>query len=139
MEIQPYLSFEGRCDEAIAFYRRAVDAEVTLLMRFKECPETAGCQPNPDHAEKVMHASLRLGDSTLLVSDGRCAGQPSFKGVTLSLIVRDEAEAERRFGALADGGQVQMPLAPTFFSKRFGMLADRFGVSWMVLVRPNQA
>jgi PhnB protein len=138
MEIQPYLSFEGRCDEAIAFYRRAVDAEVTLLMRFKDMPKDAGgdCQPDPKVAEKVMHASLRIGDSIVLASDGRCAGEPNFKGINLSLIVRDEAEAERRFNALADGGQVHMPLAQTFFSKRFGMLADRFGVSWMVLVRP---
>ena len=137
MQVQPYLFFDGRCEEAIEFYRRALGAEVTMLMRFKDgpqCDEPAMVPPGA--ADKVMHASLRLGETTVLASDGRCEGRPSFQGFSLSLTVRDDAEAERLFDALAAGGQVQMPLAKTFFSSRFGMVADRFGVSWMIYVAP---
>lgn len=132
MQIQPYLFFDGRCDEALAFYRTALGAEITMLMRFKESPET-GMIP-PGAADKVMHASVRIGDATILASDGRCTGQPNFQGMALSLIVTNESEAEKLFAALSNGGQVQMPLAQTFFSPRFGMVADRFGVLWMVYV-----
>jgi PhnB protein len=132
MQIQPYLNFEGRCEEALNFYRGALGAEVTRLMRFKECPEPG--MVSPGWEEKVMHASFRVGAATILASDGRCMGKPGFQGVSLALTVSDDAEAERRFKALADGGQVQMPLTKTFFSSRFGMVADRFGVSWMILV-----
>jgi PhnB protein len=137
MQVQPYLFFDGRCEEAIEFYRRAVGAEVTMLMRFKESPEpqSPGAVP-PGSENKIMHASFRIGDSTVMASDGRCLGRPAFQGFSLSLTVSDDAEAERRFAALAEGGQVQMPLAKTFFSSRFGMVADRFGVSWMVVVAP---
>jgi len=137
MLVQSYLFFDGRCDEAIEFYRRALDAEVTMLLRFKDNPEpekAGGITPSTE--DKVMHAQMRIGDTVILASDGRCTGQPDFKGSALALTVADEAEAERRFAALADGGQVTMPLANTFFSTRFGMLSDRFGVAWMVLVRP---
>jgi PhnB protein len=135
MQIQPYLFFDGRCEEAIAFYRAALGADVTMLMRFNECPETGpGCNVTPGTENKVMHASLRIGDATVLASDGRCAGQPAFQGFALSLDAPNEAEAERLFGALSDGGQVQMPLDKTFFASRFGMVADRFGVTWMVIV-----
>jgi PhnB protein len=133
MQVQPYLFFEGRCAEALEFYQRALGAEVTMLMHYKDSPEPAMVHGNQD---KVMHASFRIGDSTVLASDGRCQGQPSFHGFSLSLVVVDDAEAERRFAALAEGGQVQMPLAKTFFSSRFGMVADRFGVSWMIVVAP---
>ncbi len=132
MQVQPYLFFDGRCDEAIAFYRSALGAEVTMLMRFKEAPDPGMCRPGTE--DKVMHASLRIGDATVFASDGRCEGPAKFQGFSLSLTVADEAEAERLFAALGDGGQVQMPLTKTFFSPRFGMLADRFGVSWMILV-----
>ena len=132
MQIQPYLFFDGRCDEAIEFYRSALGAEVTMLMRFKDNPDPGMGQPMA--GDKVMHASLRIGETTILVSDGHCQGRPSFQGFSLSLTVRDDAEAERLFAALADGGQVQMPLAQTFFSSRFGMVADCFGVLWMVYV-----
>ena len=132
MQIQPYLSFDGRCEEAIEFYRRTLGAKVEMLMRFKEAPEP-GMSP-PEAGEKVMHAALRIGDSIVLASDGRCLGKPSFQGFALSLTATNEAEAGRLFAALADGGQVQMPLAKTFFSPSFGMVADRFGVSWMVYV-----
>jgi PhnB protein len=137
MQVQPYLFFDGRCDEAVEFYHRALGAEVTMLMRFKDSPEPhdPGMMP-PNAGDKVMHVSFRIGETTVLASDGRCEGRPSFQGFALSLMVPDEAEAERRFAALADGGQVQMPLTKTFFASRFGMVADRFGVSWMIYVAP---
>lgn len=134
MQVQPYLCFEGRCEEAVEFYRKALDAEITMLMRFKESPDPGMCSPGT--LEKVMHMSFRVGDTTLLASDGRCSGQANFQGISLSLTVPNDAEAERRFASLADGGQVQMPLTKTFFSSSFGMVADRFGVQWMVFVAP---
>jgi PhnB protein len=137
MEIQPYLFFDGRCEEAVEFYRGALGAEVEMLMRFKDNPEPDEHSMVPPGAEnKVMHAALRIGDTTILASDGRCLGQPSFEGFSLSLTVPNEAEADRLFAALANGGQVRTPLTKTFFSSRFGMLADRFGVSWMIYVAP---
>ena len=134
MQIQPYLFFDGRCQEAIEFYRRAVGAEVAALMRYKESPDPGMIQPGSE--DKVMHASFRVGETTVLASDGRCGGHPSFQGFALSLTVSSASEAERLFGALVEGGQVTMPLAATFFSPRFGMTTDRFGVSWMVYVAP---
>ena len=134
MQVQPYLSFEGRCEEAVEFYRKVLGAEVTALMRFKESPDPGMCSPGS--LDKVMHMSFRIGDTTLLASDGRCTGQPNFQGISLTLTVPNDAEAERVFASLADGGQVQMPLTKTFFSSRFGMVADRFGVAWMILVAP---
>lgn len=137
MQVQPYLLFDGRCEEAIDFYRKAVGAEVNMLLRYKDHPEPAaeGMIP-PGSGEKVMHANLRIGDSIVLASDGRCQGQPNFQGFSLSLTAKDGAEAERLFTALSDQGKVHMPLAKTFFSSHFGMLADRFGVTWMVYVAP---
>jgi PhnB protein len=137
MQIQPYLFFEGRCEEALEFYRRVLGAEVTALVRFKDIPEphVPGMIP-PGGEEKVMHSSIRIGDTTVLASDGRCAGGAKFQGFSLSLTVASAAEAEQRFAALAEAGQVQMPLTKTFFSPQFGMLADRFGVSWMIYVMP---
>jgi len=135
MQIQPYLFFDGRCEEAAEYYRRALGAEVTMLMRWKDHPEPQQpCMVSPGNENKVMHMRFRIGDTEVLASDGRCLGQPSFQGFALSLTAANEAEAERLFGALSDGGQVQMPLAKTFFSPSFGMVADRFGVSWMVYV-----
>lgn len=131
MHIQPYLHFNGCCEEALEFYRGALGAEVTFLMRFKDSTEPQPGMVPPGSEDKVMHATLRIGDATLMASD---CGPPSFQGVSLSITVSGEAEAERLFAALADGGQVRMPLAKTFFSPRFGMLADRFGVSWMIHV-----
>jgi len=133
--LQPYLFFDGRCEEALDFYRKALGAEVTALMRFKDSPEPAMAGPgvSPD---KVMHASFRFGDTTVMASDGQCTGKPGFQGFSLSLSVPTEAEADKLFAALANGGQVQAPLTKTFFSKKFGMVADRFGVGWMVIVMP---
>ena len=136
MQIQPYLFFEGRAEEAAEFYKRQLGAEVEMMMRNKDAPEKPppGMLP-PNSENKVMHMALKIGGTTVLGSDGNCNGKPNFQGFSLSLTVRDEAEATKVFAALADGGQVHMPLAKTFFSPSFGMLADRFGVSWMVLVR----
>lgn len=135
MHIQPYLFFDGRCEEAIAFYRDKLGAEVTMLTRFKDAPEPARMGP-PGSENKVMHAHLRIGDADVLASDGRCEGNPQFQGFSLSLTAASDDEAEKMFTALGDGGVVQMPLSKTFFSSRFGMVADRFGVSWMVYVAP---
>jgi PhnB protein len=135
MQVQPYLFFDGRCEEAIEFYKGALGARVEMLMRFRESPDPPppGMVP-PGSEDKVMHACLRIGDTAVMVSDGRCQGRPSFSGFSLSLTARDEADADRLFAALAEGGEVQMPLGKTFFSPRFGIVADRFGVSWMVIV-----
>jgi PhnB protein len=137
MLVQPYLFLDGRCEEAIEFYRKALGAEVEMLMRFKDCPETPqpGMVP-PGSENKVMHSCLRIGDTRVMASDGHCLGKPNFQGFSLSLTVANAAEADRVFAALGAGGQVQMPLNKTFFSPRFGMVADRFGVSWMVIVAP---
>jgi PhnB protein len=131
-QIQPYLFLDGRCDEAVEFYRRAVGAEVVMLMRYKDSPDP-GMAP-PGMSDKVMHGNLKIGDSTILMSDGHGQGKPNFEGFALSLTVANEMEADKFFGALSQDGKVQMPLAKTFFSPRFGMLTDRFGVSWMVYV-----
>ena len=134
MKIQPYLFFEGRCEEALEFYRSAIGAEVTALMRFKDGPDPGSC--GPGNEEKVMHSSFRIGDAEVMASDGMASGNPNFQGVSLALTVPDEAAASRHFNALADGGQVQMPLTKTFFSPSFGMVADRFGVAWMIMAEP---
>src|SRR5271166_2150994 len=134
MHIQPYLFFEGSCEQAIEFYRDAVGAEVQMLMRFKDLPEGEPGMVPPGSADKIMHASLQIGQSKVMMSDGRCSGTAGFAGFSLSLAVADDAEAQRVFAALEDGGQVVMPLAKTFFSPRFGMVRDRFGVQWMVIV-----
>jgi PhnB protein len=137
MQVQPYLYFEGRCEEAIGFYRKALGAEVTTLMRYKDSPEPHQPGMVPPGAEnKVMHSSFRIGETTVMASDGLCSGKPDFKGVSLTITVPNDNEAEQLFAALGDGGQVQMPLTKTFFSSRFGMVADRFGVSWMLIVVP---
>jgi PhnB protein len=137
MQLQPYLFFNGRCEEAIEFYRKALGAEVDMLMRYNESPDPPPPGVIPAGWEnKVMHASLRIGGAVLMASDGCGEGPPSFQGFSLSLSVPDEATADRLFAALGDGGQVQMPLGRTFFSPRFGMVADRYGVSWMIIVAP---
>lgn len=138
--IRPYLSFEGKCEEAIEFYRHALGAQLNMLMRFKDCPEppSPGCVP-PGSENKVMHAQFTIGNNVLMASDARCTGKPVFQGIQLSLTLPSAADVERAFNALAEGGQVQMPLAKTFFSERFGVVTDRFGVCWMTLVTPNTA
>ena len=134
MQIQPYLFFEGRADEAIEFYKKAVGAKTEMVMRLKEAPDQS--MISSGNADKVMHAAIKIGDATVLMSDGRNSGKPNFQGFSLTIYAKDEAEADKLFGALAEGGEVRMPLDKTFFSPRFGMLADKFGVGWMVIVQP---
>ncbi len=131
MSLEPYLSFEGRCDEAFAFYGRHLGAEVEGLMRYKDAPGGAPC-PRGATPENVMHARIRVGDGHFMASDGNNSGQPRFSGVSLTLAVKDDAEARRKFDGLCEGGQVVQPLIPTFFASSFGMVVDKFGVSWMV-------
>ena len=136
-QVQPYLFFDGRCEEAVDYYRRALGAEVISLLRFKDGPQPSDPNLHPPGSEdKVMHMSFCIGNTEILASDGECHGKPSFQGFSLSLNASDDAEAERLFTALADGGQVRMPLGKTFFSSSFGMVADRYGVGWMVVVLP---
>ena len=135
MQVQPYLNFDGRCEEALEFYRTALGAEVAILMRFKDNPEPQPGMTSPGSENKVMHATLQVGGNTLMASDGRCTGKPNFEGFSLSLRVQTEAQADRLFAALADGGRTELPLTKTFFSPRFGMVTDRFGVCWMVIVQ----
>jgi PhnB protein len=132
MQVQPYLNFDGRCEEALEFYKKAVDAKVAMLMRFKDAPDKSMITPGNEN--KVMHSAVQVGDSMVLMSDGRCMGNANFNGIALTISAKTEAEADKIFNGLADGGQVTMPLAKTFFSPKFGMLADKFGVGWMVLV-----
>jgi PhnB protein len=132
--IQPYLFFGGRCEEALEFYRSALGAQVDMLMRHKDNPEPPPPgMLQPGFENKIMHACFRVGGTAIMASDG-CQEGSNFSGFSLSLTVPTEAEADRVFALLADGGQVQMPLTKTFWSPRFGMLTDRFGVSWMVIV-----
>ena len=135
MQVQPYLFFDGRCDDALNFYKTALGAKVDMLMRFKEAPDQS--MVSPDSKDKVMHAAVHIGDTQVLMSDGRCQGKPSFQGFSLTINAPDIAAAERLFNALAEGGQVQMPMSEPFFASRFGMLADKFGVGWMVIVEKN--
>ncbi len=133
MLIQPYLFFKGTCEEAIGLYRQALGAQVEMLMRYRDSPEAPppGTVP-PGCEDKVMHASLRIGDSVLMASDDCSAQAQPPAGFSLSIAVADAAEAKRVFDALADGGTVVMPLGKTFWSPCFGMLTDRFGIGWMV-------
>jgi PhnB protein len=135
MQVQPYLFLDGRCEEAIEFYKKTLGAKVEMMMRFKESPDPMppGMIP-PGSENKIMHSALKIGDTTVMASDGRCQGKPAFQGFSLSITAKNEAEADKLFAALGDGGQVQMPMNKTFFSPRFGMVADRFGVGWMVIV-----
>ena len=135
MKIEPYLFFDGRCEEALAFYKSAIGAETTMLMRYNQSPDPTppGMLP-PGSENKVMHASMKIGDAMTMASDGSCGGKPAFEGFSLTYNAKDEAEADRVFAALSQGGQVTMPLGKTFFAPKFGMCSDQFGVGWMVIV-----
>jgi len=135
MQIQPYLFFEGRTEEALEFYKGKLGAQVEFLMRYKDNPDPKYNPPNS--GEKVMHSCFRVGDTQVMASDGNCTGKPSFQGFSLTFNAKDEADARRRFNALAEGGQVNLPLSETFFAKSFGMVADRFGLNWMVMAGPK--
>jgi len=136
MEAQPYLFFEGRCREALDFYKKTLGAEVLHIMNFGDSPDKNACADVP--GDKIMHATFKIGSSTLMASDGRCSGKTTFGGFALSVTPSTDADAHRIFDALSKGGQVQMPLQKTFFASTFGMCADQFGVSWMVYVETKR-
>jgi len=137
MLAQPYLNFDGRCEEAIEFYRSNLGAEVEMMVQFKDAPEPPAVgMVAPGSENKIMHASFKIGESTIMASDCGCQGKAKFEGFSLSLTVKDVASADRLFKALSDGGEVKMPPAKTFFASSFGVVVDRFGVSWMVLAMP---
>jgi len=133
--VQPYLFFDGKCEEALDFYKGAIGAKVDMMMRFKEAPDQSQMQPNT--SEKVMHAAFHVGSTQVLASDGHCAGKPSFQGFGLALNAKNDAEAEKLFAAVGNGGQVLQPLTKTFFASKFGMVADKFGIMWMVIAEAN--
>lgn len=137
MYIQPYLFFNGRCEEAISYYEKHLGAKVNAKMRYKEAPPSDGPGANAD-GEHIMYSSITIGDTELLASDDCMNKETKFQGFSLSLTVKTNAEADHAFAALADGGQVNMPLSQTFFSPYFGMVVDRFGINWMVIIPPQQ-
>ena len=140
MQVQPYLNFDGRCEEALEFYSRAIGAEVMQKMAYKDAPPSDGSEPgcgpgfNPP-PDKIMHSAFRIGETTIMASDCFCSGKPTFQGISLALTVANDAAAQRAFAALGDGGKVEMPLAKTFFASSFGVVVDRFGVSWMIVTQ----
>jgi len=134
--VQPYLFFDGRAEEAAEFYKTALGAKVEAMLRFSDAPKEAtspGCGPGSGNENKIMHMALHVGDAVIMGSDGECKGQAEFKGFGLSLAVGSAAECDKTINTLAQGGQVVMPPAQTFFSERFGMVTDKFGVTWMVI------
>jgi PhnB protein len=138
MQVQPYLFFNGRCEEAVNFYCNNLGAEITAMMRFNEMPPSEdNSMVSSQNADKIMHMGLRIGENEIFVSDGMCTGDETqrFEGFSLSLTVPNESEAERVFTVLADGGKVEMPLMPSFFSPKFGMVTDRFNVAWIVVTQ----
>ncbi|MGZ8938910.1 MAG: VOC family protein [Limisphaerales bacterium] len=132
--VQPYLFFDGKCEEALNFYKKALGAEIIAMMRFKDSPDPGHTVPGG--AEKIMHASFKIGGSEIMASDGCNGGKTEFKGFALSIAVSTGAEADQYFAALSEGGQVQMPLEKTFYAEKFGMVADKFGVGWMIIAGP---
>jgi len=134
MEVQPYLFFEGRCEQALSFYKSVLDAKVEMLMRFKDSPDPESCSPGD--GDKVMHCSFRIGDSLVMASDGHCSGKQDYAGFNLSLSCKTVAEGEKLFAALSEGGKVVMPFMKTFWSPGFGMATDKFGIGWMINVMP---
>ena len=137
--VQSYLFFDGKCEEALEFYRHALGAEVRIVMRYKDSPEPPPPGCGPTDPNKVMHANFTIGETQIMASDGRATGHPKFEGFAQALTVPTEAAADKAFNALAKGGKVEQPLAKTFFSAKFGMVVDKFGVFWMVMVTPNSA
>jgi PhnB protein len=145
MQIQPYLHFDGRTEEALKFYEARLGAKIGMMLRFSDAPKGAMPEagspggPPAGSMNKVMHASFSIGDTQLMASDGMCGSHAEFKGMSLTITAPTEAEAERLFAAVtSDGGQVQMPMSETFFAGRFGVGTDKFGVNWMVLGKPKQ-
>ena len=140
MQLTPYLFFDGKCAEAIDFYKSAIGADIVFMMQYKDAPEPLPEGMNsPELQDCVMHASFKIGDSEVMASDAPPGNHKGHNGFSLSITVADENEAKKTFAAMSDGGKVQMPLGPTFFSPCFGTLVDKFGVEWMVYVEGNPA
>lgn len=137
MYVQPYLFFNGRCDEALGYYEKHLGAKVNAKMRYKEAPPSDGPGANAN-GEHIMYSNFTIGDTVLMASDDCVNSNTKFQGFSLSLTVKTKDEADRAFNALADGGQVHAPLGQTFFSPYFGMVADRFGINWMVIIPGEQ-
>jgi PhnB protein len=134
MQVTPYLYFDGRCEEALKYYKKVLGAEIGMMMRFKDNPEPpAQSMVPPGSEKKIMHATFTVGGHSIMASDGMCGGAPSFQGFALSLSVKTDMDAEKLFKALKKDGQERMPMIKTFFASRFGMVADKFGVTWMVI------
>ena len=131
MKVETYLFFNGRCEEALEFYKKALDAKIVNMMRFSDSPDQRQCAPGT--LDKIMHSTFSIGDTQLMASDGDCKGDTKFQGMSLTIGVKSPEEAEKLFKAIGEGGQVQIPMMETFFATRWGMVADKFGVSWMVL------
>ncbi|MCD9458941.1 VOC family protein [Marinibactrum halimedae] len=132
MRIESYLFFNGHCEEAINFYRKTLGARVSLLVRFRDNPDKSAYPPGAEN--KIMHAMVSVDGNTIMMSDGACDGDLHFTGISISLTLKDDLRAERIFNGLSDGGQVQMPFVETFWAEKFGLVTDRFGVSWMITV-----
>ena len=137
MNVQPYLSFEGRCQEALDFYKSAIGATIEVVMQFKDAPADVQMQISPGSKNLVMHSSFKVGDTQIMATDGQCSGTSKFSGITLTINAKDVAEAEKLFAAVGNGGQVLQPLTKTFFASKFGMVADKFGIMWMVIAEAN--
>lgn len=140
MQVQTYLFFNGRCEEALGFYREKLGAEMISMTRFKDMPQDESAPPSEncpgptsELAEKIMHAEFRLGDVTLFASDGMEQSDPKFEGFSITMSVAKDDEAKRFFDLLAEEGAIIMPLTPMFFASLFGIVTDKFGVSWMIL------
>jgi PhnB protein len=133
MKVDAYLFFDGRCEEALEFYKKTLGAKIVNMMRFSDSPDKSQCAPGT--LDKVMHSTFSIGDTQIMASDGNCQGKPKFEGFSLTIVAPTPEEAEKLFGALGDGGQVQVPMMETFFAHRWGMVADKFGVPWMILAQ----
>ena len=135
MDVQTTLNFYGRTEEALLFYGKTIDAETLFLMRFRDCPDPSPSRPGLE--EKIFHATFRIGSTEIRASDCGCEKPPTrttFAGFSLLLGVEIPQEAEHFFSALSDDGQIQIPLQETFFAERYGIVVDRFGISWKIVV-----
>jgi PhnB protein len=130
MQINPYLLFDGQCEAAFKFYEKALGGKIEAMMPFGEQPGSE--KVPPELKKKIMHASLKVGDHQLMASDCPPGQFEPMKGMSVALHVKEPAEAERVFHALAEKGKVTMPIQETFWAHRFGMLVDQFGTPWMV-------
>ncbi len=130
MRLNPYLNFDGKCAEAFAFYARCLGGQNLAIQTFRESPMAE--HVGPEDQDRVVHARMNVGDTVLMGSDSPSNRSSEAKGFAVSLSVDSAEEAERVFHALAEGGEIHMPIGETFWAVRFGMLLDQFGIPWMV-------